>query len=250
MTVNQDLLGKTAVITGAARGIGKAVAISLHSRGCNIVIADNHEENAAKTCRELATRCTYHVTDVSQKSDVVGLMEHCISKFGGIDILVNNAGVDDTTSILDMDVEEWDRVMNINLRSVFLCSKYALPSMIQRGGGCIISMSSIVARQGAMNGGIHYASSKGGILGFTKTLARQMSSNNIRVNAITAGVVDTDLIQEHMAPEVRTKIENAIPMKRLAKTSEIGEVVAFLASDQSSYMTGATIDVNGGFWIG
>lgn len=244
------LQGKTAIVTGAGRGIGKAIATAIHGKGACVVIADLDEATAKQTAQDLGERAHAIQTDVSKSGDVQNMVDTTIERFGGVDILANNAGIDNAVSILDMDEEEWDRVMAINLKSVFLCTKACLPSMIERGGGNVISTASIVARQGAMNGGIHYAASKGGIIAFTKTLARQMAKHNIRANAIAPGVVDTDLIREHMPAEMRAKVEAAIPAGRLAHTDEIGSVVAFLVSPEASYVNGATIDVNGGFWIG
>jgi NAD(P)-dependent dehydrogenase (short-subunit alcohol dehydrogenase family) len=250
MTLSDRLDGKCAIVTGAARGIGKAAAEALHARGASVIVADIDIETAAETAKMLGDRAHAILADVSKSDDVRRMVDDSIARLGGIDILVNNAGVDKAVPILEMEEEEWDRLMTINLKSVFLCTKAVLPSMISRGGGSIVSTASIVARQGAMNGGIHYASSKGGIIAFTKTLARQMAAHNIRANAIAPGVVDTDLIREHMPAEMRVKIEAAIPKGRLAQTDEIGAVIAFLASDAASYMTGTTVDVNGGFWIG
>lgn len=249
MTV-QTLQGKTAIITGAGRGIGKAITTAIHARGAFVVVADLDAQTAQQTAADLGERAHAVTADVSKSVDVLQIVDDTKRVFGGVDILVNNAGVDRALSILDMDEDEWDRVIAINLKSVFLCTKACLPSMIKRGGGVVISTASIVARQGAMNGGIHYAASKGGILAFTKTLARQMAQHNIRANAIAPGVVDTDLIREHMPTEMRQKVEAAIPAGRLAHTDEIGAVAAFLASPEASYINGATIDVNGGFWIG
>lgn len=246
----KSLDGKTAIVTGSGRGIGRAIAESLHSQGAQVVIADIHADNARDTADGLGSGALAVPTDVSSSDAVSRMIEAALDEFGGIDILVNNAGADKAVPILEMEEAEWDRLMNINLKSVFLCTKAALPSMIERGGGSVISTSSIVARQGAMNGGIHYASTKGAIIGFTKTLARQMADHNIRANCIAPGVIDTDLIREHMPDEMRTSIEGSIPAKRLGQTAEIGSVVSFLASDAASYINGATIDINGGFWIG
>jgi NAD(P)-dependent dehydrogenase (short-subunit alcohol dehydrogenase family) len=250
MNTSTDLTGKVAVVTGAGQGIGLACAKALVAAGAKVVVSDINLANASAVADQFGTAALALHADVSSGSDVTAMVEKAISAFGGIDILVNNAGIDEAVSILDMTEEQWDRLIGINLKGVFLTTKAVLPSMIERGGGSVVSMGSIVARQGAMNGGIHYAASKGGILAFTKTLARQMASKGIRANAVAPGVVDTELIRTHMAPDVRTKVEAAIPFGRLAQTDEIGSVVAFLASDAASYITGATIDVNGGFWIG
>lgn len=246
----QLLQGKTAIVTGAGRGIGKAIAAAIHAKGASVVVADLDEATAQQTADGLGERAHAVKVDVSKSNEVQRMAKDAVKHFGGIDILVNNAGIDRAVPILEMEEDEWDRLMAVNLKSVFLCTKAALPSMIERGGGNVVSTASIVARQGAMNGGIHYAASKGGIIAFTKTLARQMAEHNIRANAIAPGVVDTDLIREHMPMDMRKKVEAAIPAGRLAHTDEIGNVVAFLVSPEASYINGATIDVNGGFWIG
>ena len=245
-----DLTGKTAIVTGGAQGIGKACAEALHAAGATVAIVDLNETKAADVASQFGERGFYVAADVSKAAEVSAAVDKIAVWRGGINILVNNAGVDKAVPILDMTEEEWDRVMTINLKSVFLCTKAVVPIMIEQGGGSVVSMASVVARQGAMNGGIHYASSKGGVIAFTKTLARQMAGHGIRANAVAPGVVDTDLIRTHMPAEMRAKVESAIPKGRLADTREIGSVVAFLASDAASYVTGATIDVNGGFWIG
>ncbi|MCO6381484.1 SDR family NAD(P)-dependent oxidoreductase [Oceanicola sp. 502str15] len=245
-----SLAGKVAIVTGAGRGIGAAIAKALHARGSRVAVVDVNHETAAGTASEMGANAIGIEADVSRSEAVSAMVAQVVETFGGIDILVNNAGIDRAVPILEMEEAEWDRLMEINLKSVFLCTKAALPAMIERGGGSVISTSSIVARQGAMNGGIHYAASKGAILAFTKTLARQMAQHGIRANAIAPGVVDTDLIREHMSEAMREKVTSAIPLGRLAQTTEIGGLVAYLASDEARYVTGATLDINGGFWIG
>lgn len=245
-----DLTGKVAVVTGGARGIGRAAAQALCSAGADVAILDLDETAAQATANALGARAHGLAADVSRSADVSTAIARVIDRFGGIDILVNNAGVDAAIPILEMDEAEWDRVLSINLKSVFLVTRAVLPSMIERGGGSVVSLASIVARQGAMNGGIHYAASKGGIIAFTKTLARQMATKGIRANAIAPGVIDTDLIAQNMPAGVRARIEGAIPTGRLGTPREIGEAITFLSSDAASYITGATLDANGGFWIG
>lgn len=250
MPISIDLSGKTAVVTGGGRGIGRAAAEAIHAAGANVAVLDRDGPAARSAAVPFGDRGLGLEADVSRSGDVEAAVAEAKARYGGIDILINNAGVDAAISILDMDEDEWDRVLSINLKSVFLVTKAVLPSMIERGGGSVVSLASIVARQGAMNGGIHYAASKGGIIAFTKTLARQMATYNVRANAVAPGVVDTDLIAANMAPEVRTRIEAAIPTGRLGSPQEIGTAIAFLASPASSYITGATLDANGGFWMG
>lgn len=245
-----SLEGKVAVVTGAGRGIGQGIAEALFRRGATVAVNDVVSETAEAAAAGFGDRGFAVPCDVSDSFAVNAIVTSVVDKFGGIDILVNNAGMDQAISILELTEEEWDRLMAVNLKSVFLMTKAVLPSMIERGGGSVVSLSSIVARQGAMNGGIHYASSKGAIMAFSKTLARQMAGHNIRANSIAPGVVDTDLIREHMPAATREKVLAAIPQGRLAGTDEIGAAVAYLVSDAADYITGATLDINGGFWIG
>jgi NAD(P)-dependent dehydrogenase (short-subunit alcohol dehydrogenase family) len=245
-----SLQGRVALVTGAGRGIGGAIADALAARGASIVVNDIDEALASARAAKLGRSAIAAQGDASSANDVRRTVEAGIAAFGKIDILVNNAGQDRAVSILDLAEDEWDRLMAVNLKSAFLFSKAVLPGMIERKHGRIVCMSSIVAHQGAMNGGIHYATTKAGMLGFARTLARQMAKTGVTVNAIAPGVVDTDLIRTHMKPEMRERVTQAIPLGRLADPAEIGKAVAFLVSDDASYVTGATLDVNGGFWIG
>jgi NAD(P)-dependent dehydrogenase (short-subunit alcohol dehydrogenase family) len=245
-----SLQGRVALVTGAGRGIGGAIADALAARGASIVVNDIDEALASARAAKLGRSAIAAQGDASSANDVRRTVEAGIAAFGKIDILVNNAGQDRAVSILDLAEDEWDRFMAVNLKSAFLFSKAVLPGMIERKHGRIVCMSSIVAHQGAMNGGIHYATTKAGMLGFARTLARQMAKTGVTVNAIAPGVVDTDLIRTHMKPEMRERVTQAIPLGRLADPAEIGKAVAFLVSDDASYVTGATLDVNGGFWIG
>ena len=246
----KKLEGRVALVTGAARGIGRAVATALIARGARVVVTDIDREMGEATARELGSSASAIAGDVSNSKDVANVMQEAVRQCGPVDILVNNAGQDRAVSILDLEEDEWDRILAVNLKGAFLFSKAVLPGMLERRWGRIVNMSSIVARQGAMNGGIHYATSKAGLLGFTRTLARQFSQHGITVNAVAPGVVDTDLIREQMSHDMRERVWKAIPLARMADPSEIGSAVGFLVSDEASYITGATLDINGGFWIG
>ncbi|WP_326523056.1 SDR family NAD(P)-dependent oxidoreductase [Sphingomonas sp.] len=250
MSVPQPLAGRVALVTGGGNGIGAAIAGTLAARGANVVVNDIDADRAHRKAAEIGPRAIAAPGDASSSADVSAAVALALSAFGRIDILVNNAGMDQAVSILDLEEANWDRLIAVNLKSAFLFSKAVLPGMIERGHGRIICTSSVVAHRGAMNGGIHYGTTKGGMLGFARTLARQMAKTGVTVNAIAPGVVDTDLIRTHMKPEVREMVEAEIPLGRLADPAEIGGAVAFLASDDASYITGATLDVNGGFWIG
>lgn len=242
--------GRVALVTGSGRGIGFAVARALIATGAKVAMNDLHEERVREAAKALGPDASAFPADVSSKDQVDAMVEAVQANLGPIDFLVNNAGMDRAAGILDIEEDEWDRFMAVNLKSVYLCTRALLPTMQDRRFGRIVSMSSIVAHQGAMNGGIHYATTKAGILGFTRTLARQMAPYNITANAIAPGVVDTDLIRENMTPENRARIEKMIPRGRLADPNDIGQAVAFVVSPSGDYITGATLNVNGGIWIG
>lgn len=247
---NRTNEGRVALVTGSGRGIGNAVARALIATGAKVAVNDLDEERAREAAEALGPAATAFPADVSSSEQVKSMVESVHAALGPIDFLVNNAGMDRAAPIEDIEEDEWDRFMAVNLKSVYLCSRTVLPTMKKRRFGRIVSMSSIVAHQGAMNGGIHYATTKAGILGFTRTLARQMAPYNITANAIAPGVVDTDLIRENMTSDNRARIEKMIPRGRLATPDDIGQAVAYLVSPSGDYVTGATLNVNGGIWIG
>lgn len=239
-----------ALVTGSGRGIGRATAESLLARGARVVINDLDADRAIATASELGANAVAMPADVSSKFAVSEMVNTIVERFGRLDILVNNAGMDHAAPITDIEEEEWDRFMAVNLKSVYLCSKAVLPVMIERQAGRIVNVSSLVARQGALNGGIHYATTKAGILGFTRTLARQVAKHGITVNAVAPGVIDTELIRENVAPATREQLIKAIPLGRIGTIKNVGDTIAFLTSDEAEYITGATIDINGGLWMG
>lgn len=244
-----SLEGRVALVTGAGRGIGRAVATELARAGAKVALNDLDAGRAEEAAASISG-ATAFPADVSNKSQVDAMVASIRSQLGPVQILVNNAGMDHAASILDIEEEEWDRFMRVNLKSVYLCTRAVLPGMISGSFGRVVSMASQVAEQGAMNGGIHYATTKAGILGFTRTLARQMAKHNILSNAVAPGVVDTDLIRENVTPENREKLKAMIPIGRLADPADVARVIAFLVSPAGSYINGATIDVNGGMRIG
>lgn len=239
-----------ALVTGSGRGIGRATAESLLARGARVVINDLDADRAIATASELGANAVAMPADVSSKFAVSEMVNTIVERFGRLDILVNNAGMDHAAPITDIEEDEWDRFMAVNLKSVYLCSKAVLPVMIERQAGRIVNVSSLVARQGALNGGIHYATTKAGILGFTRTLARQVAKHGITVNAVAPGVIDTELIRENVAPATREQLIKAIPLGRIGTIKNVGDTIAFLTSDEAEYITGATIDINGGLWMG
>jgi NAD(P)-dependent dehydrogenase (short-subunit alcohol dehydrogenase family) len=244
--------GKIAIVTGAAKGIGKAISLSLARSGVLPVIADVDKENAEKVRKEIeevgisTMAIDVDVSNVQAIKDMVNIV---IERFGTIDILVNNAAIVHDTAIEDIDENEWDRIMAINLKSVFFCSQQVLPYMKKKRWGRIINMSSIAGRMGGYAGGLGYTASKAGIIGLTMGFARRVADYNITVNAIAPGPTKTEILKN--IPEDRmAKVIGLIPLKRLGRPENIAETVAFLVSDGADFITGAIIDVNGGIFMG
>ena len=241
-----DFKGKTVVITGGSQGIGFAIVRRFAEAGANIAVADINEEiGKAKTdlvSKEFGTKAIFVKTDVSVESEVKNLMNEAEKTFGKIDVMINNAGIFPFFNILEMSVEDWDKVQAVNLRGVFMCSKEAAQIMIKNDGGVIINVASIDALHPSMAGLAAYDASKHGVWGFTKSLALELCDKKIRVNAIAPGGVQTEGTGGVANPE----FEKAIPMQRMGQPDEMATVALFLASDASSYMTGSIIVADGG----
>ncbi|MGA2463431.1 MAG: SDR family NAD(P)-dependent oxidoreductase [Thermodesulfobacteriota bacterium] len=250
---------KVALVTGAAKNLGKAIAIRLATEGCNIIINDIDDEGLLQTKKEilaLGRKCLARKTDVTNVAEVDKLVEEGISIFNRIDILVNNAGGSlNTPRLLEEATEEdWDKVINLNLKGTFFCCKAVVPYMKRNNYGSIINISSLAARCGEKLLGVNYAAAKAGVLGLTKKLALELGSFNIRVNAIALGLTISGervkkLIMERTSEVEREAMLNVIPLRRFGEPKDLAGVVYFLCSDDSSYITGATIDVNGGACI-
>jgi 2-dehydro-3-deoxy-D-gluconate 5-dehydrogenase len=259
MKLLQDLLNlndKAAIVTGGAKGIGHGIAYRLAEAGAKVLIADMDEEAAQKTVQELKDKgwpVEAVIVDVSSEDDVKNMVTACQEKFGSLDILVNNAGIYPPRPVAQMTEAEFERVMHVNLRSVFLTTKYAAEIMKQQGGGKIINITSIDAVHPSMVGLAHYDASKHGVWGFTKNSALELAEHKIWVNAIAPGGIATPGVaamgQSTLA--VRTTASTdafmaKVPMHRMGEPDEIGMVALFLASHMSSYMTGEQIVVDGG----
>ena len=253
-----DLTGKTAIVTGGAAGIGLGISSRLAESGASVVIADISEENAKKSAEELKSKGYKAAAvgcDVSNKSDAESAVSFAVSTFGSLDILVNNAGIYPSVLVMQMTDEDWDRVMNVNLKGVYHCVKAAAARMIAQGkGGKIINITSIDALHPSMVGLAHYDASKHGVWGFTKNVALELAQHKIWVNAIAPGGIATPGVAE-IQTNIPTGVDmvklqeafiNKIPMHRMGEADEIGKVVLFLASEMSSYMTGSQIVVDGG----
>lgn len=243
-----SLTGRVAIVTGGSRGIGRAVALELGRRGAAVVVNYNKSpEGADQVVNEIQAaggKAAAFQADVSSAVAAQALIKFAVDTFGDLHILVNNAGITRDMLIMMMSEEDWDAVIDTNLKSTFNCSKAAVKHMMRKRYGRIINMASISGQMG--NGGqTNYSASKAGQIGFTKALAREVSSRSITVNAIAPGFVDTEILKA-MAPETLEAAIKMVPLARLAQPEEIGYAVAFLASDQAAYITGQVLGVDGG----
>ena len=244
---------KVAVVTGGASGIGAATVRGLSDEGAKVVVADWSPENLQKMEAEMKKEARPFLglkVDVSREKEVQTLVDQTVSRFGGIDLLVNNAGISPKhrgkkQNLWEMSIDEWDRVMGVNIRGVFLCCYFAVPRMIERGGGAIVNLSSQAVKGGSGITGCHYVISKSGVVGLTKILARETASHKIRVNAVAPGRIDTPMIWD-VPVEVNEQIKKSIPLGRLGKAEEVADPILFLLSDAASFITGVVIDINGG----
>lgn len=241
---------KTAVVTGASRGIGRAVALRLAKDGNNVVVNYLFDEEdyagIVKEIEALGMRAIAIKADVSKFDEVREMMEKVKEEFGTIDILVNNAGITRDGLLARMKEEDFDAVINVNLKSVFNCCRHAVSYMMKQRSGRIINMASVVGLSG-QGGQTNYAASKAGVIGFTKALAKEIGSRNITVNAVAPGFVETPMT-DAMPEKAREEILNSIPLKRGATAEDIADAVSFLAGDQAGYITGHVLSINGGMY--
>ncbi len=241
------LKGQTAVVTGGARGIGKEIALSLARDGANIVIADlmtEQSEETAEEIKKLNCKALIQKVDVSKTADVEGMVKNTIDEFKALDILINNAGVTRDTLIVRMKEEDWDFVLRVNLTGTFNCTKAAAKYMMKQRKGKIVNIASIVGAMGNA-GQANYSASKAGIIGLTKTSARELASRNITVNAVAPGFIDTEMTRS-LNENIKQQLKEQIPMGKLGRPEDIANCIKFLVSDDASYITGQVVHVNGG----
>ena len=240
---------RVAIITGGGQGMGKAIAERLASEGASVVISDINPETAREVAQKIEssfqTRASSRKTDVKKRDDIFDLVESVHKEFGKIDILVNNAGICSLTGIEDLSEEEWDEMLNINLRGVFFCSQAVTPIMKKQGHGKILNMASLAGKVGGVVVGAHYAASKAGVICLTKSFAKALAPYGVNVNALAPGPIDTAMTQV-WPQDMRENFAKQTPLGRFAQTEDISEAALFLLSDGARHITGEILDVNGG----
>ena len=246
--MTKDLQDLNAIVTGGARGIGESISRELASRGANIIIVDVMQDVAEATAETLAkdfgVKTAARAVDVTNLEALEPAIKELAKEFGGIDILVNNAGITRDNLIMRMSVEDWDLVLNVNLKGAFLCSKVVSRLMIKARKGNIVNIASVVGVMGNA-GQANYSASKAGLIGLTKTCAKEFSSRGVRVNAVAPGYIETAMTNK-LSEEAKNAMLSGVPLSRMGQPEDVAKAVAFLASPESSYITGQVINIDGG----
>ncbi len=252
----EDFKNKVVVITGARRGMGKADALLFAQKGAKVVVSDISQEDCQKVVDQIEKKGGQAIAvkcDVSKKEEVDNLFRKTIEKFGRVDVLVNNAGICEFKPFIDLTEEEWDRTLNINLKGYFLCSQAAAKEMAKQKSGVIVNIASVAMGQVGVGfpNIVHYCASKGGIAAMTEAMALELAPYNIRVNAIAPGMIETPMLDPiKQDPKAMEGILARVPLNRMGKPEEIADLVVFLASDKSSYITGSIVVIDGGWLAG
>ena len=246
------LENKVIVVTGAAspRGIGKATAKALAAQGARVVILDLRKEGAQAAAADLGPDHLGLACDVTDKDACVAAARATLERYGRIDGLINNAGITQPVRTLEIGGKDFDAIVDVNLRGTLYMSQAVIPAMKEQNGGSIVCMSSVSAqRGGGIFGGPHYSAAKAGVLGLAKAMAREFGADRIRINSITPGLIQTDITGDKLTPDMRAEIIKGIPLGRLGDAADVANACLFLVSDLSTYLTGITLDVNGGMLI-
>ena len=244
-----DISERVAIVTGAGQGMGRAVAQRLAAGGARLVINDLNASAAERTAEEIKTsggEAFAIAADVVSREEVRRMVEGVLERYSEVHILVNNAGVLRPTPVIDIEEDEWDLVVGVNLKGTYLCSRAVLPAMQKAGWGRIVNFSSTAGKSVSTVGGAHYTAAKAGILGFTRHLAKEVARYGITVNSVCPGLIDTEMVRATISPDRAKAYAESFPIARLGEPQEVAELVAFLASDKAAYITGASLDINGG----
>ncbi len=250
MKTRFDFSDQCGIVTGPASGIGKAVALLLAESNAGLVLVDRDVsglEAVTHSCNERCPTAPLAVdADVSKESDVRRMVDEALTRFGRIDFLVTSAGILFRARFIDISMQEWDELMDTNVRGLFMCNQLVVREMLKQGGGTIVNVASVAGRSISLIGGVHYCASKHAVIGITRHMARELCTQGIRANAFCPGATHTPMIHDNLAPEEIKDLEARIALGRLAEPEEQAKVIAFMLSDSASYLNGACLDSNGG----
>lgn len=244
--MKRELEGKVALVSGAAGGMGTAIAAALSDLGAAVALNDRTVESLFQLRDRLETRSVAVAADVTSKTEVETMVASVEEQIGTIDILVNNAGVLRPTKIVEIEEAEWDFVVDVNLKGAFLCSQAVIPGMRERGWGRIVNLSSTAGKSVSTMGGAHYTAAKAGVLGLTRHIASEVAQDGITVNAVCPGLIDTNMTRTTITTAEADAYAASFPIPRLGRPDEVADLIAFLVTDRAAYITGASLDINGG----
>jgi NAD(P)-dependent dehydrogenase (short-subunit alcohol dehydrogenase family) len=244
--ISQDFTGRVAIVTGAARGLGKTAAARLHARGASVVVNVRDAARAEQVARAIGERAQAVAADVAAPDGPASIVRQTLELFGRIDILINNAALPLTTRFERISAAEWRQALEVNLTAPFLLIQAVVPTMKAQSYGRIVNISSTAGRMVSTLGGAHYTTSKTGLLGLTRAAAKELGKYGITVNAVCPGMIDTELTRESATADVLERLATGYPVPRLGTALEVADLICFAASEQAGYITGASLDINGG----